>query len=85
LPIVLSRQDYAGPAAPAYIPSYCGGTNASMLSMALAFLIAAIIAAVFGFADTGTGTGVLNAGQVTFYLFLALFLFSFVAELRRTS
>jgi uncharacterized membrane protein YtjA (UPF0391 family) len=53
--------------------------------MALAFLIAAIIAAVFGFADTGTGTGVLNAGQVTFYLFLALFLFSFVAELRRTS
>jgi uncharacterized membrane protein YtjA (UPF0391 family) len=54
-----------------------------MLSMALAFFIVAIIAAVFGFADPGTGA--LNAGQVTFYLFLALFLFSFVAELRRKS
>jgi uncharacterized membrane protein YtjA (UPF0391 family) len=56
-----------------------------MLSMALAFLIVAVIAAVFGFADVGTGAGALNAGQVTFYLFLALFLFSFVAELRRKS
>ena len=54
-----------------------------MLSMALAFLIVAIIAAVFGFADAGTGA--LNAAQVTFYVFLALFLFSFVAELRRKS
>jgi uncharacterized membrane protein YtjA (UPF0391 family) len=53
-----------------------------MLSMALAFFIVAIIAAVFGFADPGAA---LNAGQVTFYVFLALFLLSFVAELRRKS
>jgi uncharacterized membrane protein YtjA (UPF0391 family) len=54
-----------------------------MLSMALAFLIVAIIAAVFGFADAQAAA--LNAGQVTFYVFLALFLLSFVAELRRKS
>ncbi len=54
-----------------------------MLSMALAFFIVAIIAAVFGFADAGTGA--LNAGQLAFYVFLALFVLSFVAELRRKS
>ena len=52
----------------------------SMLSMALAFFIVAVIAGVFGFADHGAGA--LNAGQVMFYVFLALFLLSFVAELR---
>jgi uncharacterized membrane protein YtjA (UPF0391 family) len=54
-----------------------------MLSMALAFFIVAVIAAVFGFA--GSGAGLLNAGQVVFYVSLALFLLSFVAELRRKS
>ena len=54
-----------------------------MLSMALAFFIVAVIAGVFGFADRGAGA--LNAGQVAFYVFLALFLLSFVAELRRKS
>lgn len=66
-----------------HIPSYCGCTKASMLSMALAFFIVAVIAAVFGFADPTSGA--VNAGQATFYVFLALFLFSFVAELRRRS
>ncbi len=51
-----------------------------MLSMALAFFILAVIAAVFGFADRGTDA--LNAGQVTFYVFLSLCLLSFVADLR---
>jgi uncharacterized membrane protein YtjA (UPF0391 family) len=55
----------------------------SMLSMALAFFIVAVIAGVFGFA--GSGAGPLNAGQLVFYVFLALFLLSFVAELRRKS
>ena len=54
-----------------------------MLSMALASFIVAVIAAVFGFA--GHSPGALNPGQVVFYVFLALFLFSFVAELRRRS
>jgi uncharacterized membrane protein YtjA (UPF0391 family) len=54
-----------------------------MLSMALAFFIVAVIAGVFGFA--GHGPGGLNAGQVMFYVFLALFLLSFIAELRRRS
>jgi uncharacterized membrane protein YtjA (UPF0391 family) len=54
-----------------------------MLSLALAFFIVAVIAAVFGFADPGATA--LNAGQVTFYVFLALFLLSFVAALRRKS
>ena len=52
-----------------------------MLSMALAFFIVAVIAGVFGFADYGAGA--LNAGQVVFYVFLALFLLAFAAELRR--
>ena len=55
----------------------------SMLSMALAFFIVGTIAAVFGFADPASRA--LNAGQVTFYFFLALFLLSFVAALRRKS
>lgn len=55
-----------------------------MLSMALAFFIVAVIAAVFGFAERAGG-GALNAGQVAFYVFLALFVLSFVAELRRKS
>jgi uncharacterized membrane protein YtjA (UPF0391 family) len=54
-----------------------------MLSMALAFFIVAIIAAVFGFADRAGGA--LNAGQVAFYVFFALFVLSFLAELRRKS
>ncbi len=54
-----------------------------MLSMALAFFIVAVIAGVFGFA--GSGVGPLNAGQVMFYVFVALFLLSFAAELRRKS
>jgi uncharacterized membrane protein YtjA (UPF0391 family) len=54
-----------------------------MLSLALAFFIVAVIAAVFGFADPGATA--LNAGQVTFYVFLALFLLFFVAALRRKS
>lgn len=54
-----------------------------MLSVALASFIIAVIAAVFGFADHGTGS--LNAGKVTFYIFLGLFLLSFVAQLRRKS
>lgn len=53
-----------------------------MLSMALAFFIVAAIAAVFGFADRA---GALNAGQVAFYVFFALFVLSFLAELRRKS
>jgi uncharacterized membrane protein YtjA (UPF0391 family) len=52
-----------------------------MLSMALAFFIVAVIACVFGFADRGPSP--LNLGQIVFYVFLALFLLSFVAELRR--
>jgi uncharacterized membrane protein YtjA (UPF0391 family) len=48
--------------------------------MALAFFIVAVIAGVFGFAGRGAGY---NIGQVMFYLFLALFLLSFIAELRR--
>jgi uncharacterized membrane protein YtjA (UPF0391 family) len=51
-----------------------------MLSMALAFFIVAVIAGVFGFADHGADA--LNTGQVTFYVFLALFVLSFAAELR---
>ena len=54
-----------------------------MLSMALAFFIVAVIAGVFGFADRPGGA--LNAGQMTFYVFLALFVLSFLAELRRKS
>lgn len=54
-----------------------------MLSMALAFFIVAVIAAVFGFA--GRTSGALNAGQVAFYVFLALFVLAFLAELRRKS
>ena len=65
----------------AHIPSHLRAYNYCMLSMALVFFIVAVIAGVFGFADHGA----LNAGQLTFYLFLALFLLSFVAELRRKS
>jgi uncharacterized membrane protein YtjA (UPF0391 family) len=54
-----------------------------MLSLALAFFIVAVIAGVFGF--TSHVPAALNAGQVVFYVSLALFLLSFVAELRRRS
>jgi uncharacterized membrane protein YtjA (UPF0391 family) len=54
-----------------------------MLRWALTFLIVAIVAAVLGFG--GIAAGAAEIGRVLFYLFLIIFLVSFIlGMLRRT-
>jgi uncharacterized membrane protein YtjA (UPF0391 family) len=55
-----------------------------MLSWALAFLVVAIIAAIFGFG--GIASGAAGIAKILFFVFLVLFLISlFVGGVRRPS
>lgn len=52
-----------------------------MLQAALAFLVLAIIAAIFGFG--GIAAGATSIAQTLFFVFLVLFIISFVFNLAR--
>jgi uncharacterized membrane protein YtjA (UPF0391 family) len=52
-----------------------------MLQAALAFLVLALIAAIFGFG--GIAAGATSIAKVLFFVFIALFLISFVMNLSR--
>jgi uncharacterized membrane protein YtjA (UPF0391 family) len=52
-----------------------------MLQAALAFLVLAIIAAIFGFG--GIAAGATSIAKILFFVFIVLFLFSFVMNLAR--
>ncbi len=52
-----------------------------MLQAAIAFFILAIIAAIFGFG--GIAAGASSIAQILFFVFIVLFLISFVMNLTR--
>jgi uncharacterized membrane protein YtjA (UPF0391 family) len=52
-----------------------------MLAWALAFLVVAIVAAVFGF--TGIAQGAAAISKILFFIFIVVFLFMLVVSLTR--
>ena len=64
-----------------FAPLGAGGKDKAMLGWALAFLIIAILAAVFGF----TGIAIASAGiaKILFFVFLVIFLVTLIMSVAR--
>jgi len=63
------------------VTSSLSRNNRIMLNWAIAFLILAIIAAVFGF--FGIATAAVGIAKILFYIFLVLFVVSLIVDLVR--